>query len=148
MTGDRTARGPAGATRPLAHLPGRIPWDPPAADGTRTATLHGNRVDRDPFSYAFLVPAGVWDAPHSHPVDAHVIVVQGTLLLGYGPVLDPAVATAHPAGSYLFVPAGALHFDGAAAGAKRDGSPDDPEDTIIIGVATGQWATTYAPGNG
>ena len=120
---------PAGT--PVAHLPGQIPWDPPAADGTRSATLHGRRLPGEQFSYAFAIPAGVWDAPHSHPVDAHIVVASGTLLLGYGDVHDPAAAHAHPAGSYLFVPAGAVHYDGA------------DHDTVIIGVATGPWATDY-----
>jgi hypothetical protein len=40
-------------------------------------------------------------------------------------------ATAFPAGSFLLVPAGARHFDGADV------------DTIIIGTAIGRWSTDY-----
>ncbi|MEO7587695.1 MAG: hypothetical protein ABIS84_06665 [Arachnia sp.] len=39
---------------------------------------------------------------------------------------------AYPSGSFLWVPAGAVHFDGAN------------EDTVIIGTAVGPWDTTYA----
>lgn len=38
---------------------------------------------------------------------------------------------AYPTGSFLWVPAGAVHFDGAN------------EDTVLIGTATGPWDTRY-----
>jgi len=84
-----------------------------------------------PFSYAFFIPAGVWDAAHSHVATARVFVARGRLKLGYGSKIDKAAATAFPAGSYLVVPANARHFDGADI------------DTIIIGTAIGPWSTEY-----
>jgi quercetin dioxygenase-like cupin family protein len=84
-----------------------------------------------PFTYAFFIPAGAWDAPHSHAATARVFVARGTLRLGYGSKLDRGKARAFPIGSVLIVPAGAVHFDGSS------------EDTIIIGTATGPWSTDY-----
>lgn len=122
----------AAADTGQAWVPDAIAWQRVNPDGTKFALLEGVR-DRAgvAFSYAFFIPAGVWDAPHSHAATARVFVARGVLHLGYGDRLDPAAARAYPAGSYLVVPAGAHHFDGSNT------------DTIIIGTAQGPWSTDY-----
>ncbi len=116
--------------------PDTIPWQTQAPNGTRYALLEGDRQSADaPFSYAFSIPAGVWDSPHSHSATARVFVVRGVLRIGFGDRFDTALARAYPAGSYLVVPAGAVHFDGSDV------------DTVIIGTATGPWSTTYRDGS-
>ncbi|OYU16370.1 MAG: hypothetical protein CFE37_01450 [Alphaproteobacteria bacterium PA4] len=118
---------------PAAWTPDTIPWEKPNADGTRFALLEGVRnMPGTAFTYAFFIPAGAWDGPHTHSATARVVVARGTLRLGYGNVLDKARVQAFPTGSVLIVPAGARHFDGAS------------EDTIIIGTAVGPWTTDYA----
>jgi quercetin dioxygenase-like cupin family protein len=109
-----------------------IAWDESFADGTRAATLTGTREAGVQFTYAFFLPAGFWDAPHSHCADAHVYVMSGVLRLAYGADGHRYRAQIHPAGSYLLVPSGAVHFDGAEV------------DTIILGNAVGPWSTDYA----
>lgn len=118
---------------PASWTPDTIPWEKPNPDGTRFALLEGVR-DRPgiPFTYAFFIPAGIWDGPHHHSATARVVVARGTLRLGYGDTLDKAKVGVFPSGSLLIVPAGARHFDGAS------------EDTIIIGTAVGPWTTDYA----
>lgn len=112
--------------------PDRIAWQRTNPDGTRFALLEGSRdTPGTAFSYAFFIPAGAWDGPHRHSATARVFVARGNLRLGYGTRSDRAAARSFPAGSYLLVPAGAVHFDGAL------------EDTIIIGTATGPWTTQY-----
>ena len=112
--------------------PDGIVWQRVNPDGTKFALLEGTRdTPGVAFSYAFFIPAGVWDAPHSHAATARVFVARGSLRLGYGDALDKGAAKAFPAGSYLVVPAGAHHFDGS------------PVDTLIIGTATGPWSTDY-----
>lgn len=113
-----------------------IPWQTRAANGTRFALLEGRR-DRPgvPFSYAFFIPAGTWDAPHAHSATARVFVARGALRIGFGEDPDHAAAITYPAGSYVVVPAGAVHFDGA------------DEDTVIIGTARGVWSTRYRDGS-
>lgn len=108
-----------------------IPWEKTNPDGTRSATLVGRREPGETFTYAFFVPAGVWDQPHSHIAAAHLVVAQGELRLGYGAQFDPDAAAGFPAGSFLYVPAGAVHFDGAE------------QDTVLIGTAVGPWSTDY-----
>lgn len=115
---------------------GTIPWGPVAADGTRFALLDGQReAVGQSFSYAFALPPGAWDKPHRHSTTARIFVLKGVLKLGWGTKMDKAHAQAFPAGSFVVVPAGAVHFDGA------------DENTIILGVASGVWATQYEDGS-
>jgi hypothetical protein len=115
---------------------GDIPWATSGPNGTRFALLEGVRdVPGTAFSYAFSIPAKVWDAPHAHSATARVFVAKGTLRIGYDPSADQTKAASYPAGSYVVVPAGAVHYDGA------------DEDTVIIGTATGPWSTTYLDGS-
>lgn len=111
-----------------------IAWDQINPDGTRSATLVGTRHPGVTFTYAFFIPAGFWDGPHSHSADAHLVVARGELRLGYGDRLAPDAAQRYPAGSFLYVPAGAVHFDGAE------------EETVLLGTAVGPWSTDYVRG--
>ena len=115
----------------MAFDPNSIPWETTHDDGTKSATLIGTRDPGEVFSYAFFIPAGVYDGPHSHSAAAHLHVVSGALRLGYGSAFDLGVAATYAAGSFLYVPAGAAHFDGADV------------DTVIIGTAVGPWSTEY-----
>jgi hypothetical protein len=108
-----------------------IDWQEIGEDGTRYALLEGSR-SADAFSYAFFIPAGFWDPPHWHSQDTRVFVVSGALWLGQGLVFDRSRLSRRTAGSFLLAPADIPHFDGS------------DEDTLIIGVASGPWATTYA----
>ncbi|BBY31133.1 cupin domain-containing protein [Mycolicibacterium sediminis] len=83
------------------------------------------------FTYAFFVPAGVWDPPHHHCADVHLIVLSGELRLGIGEEFTPSAAETFPSGRFLHVPAGRAHFDGAEV------------DTVLIGTAVGPWSTEY-----
>lgn len=129
----------AAATAPpgaVVITPESIPWGPVAADGTRFALLDGQRDKAgQTFSYAFALPAGTWDKPHRHSTTARIFVLKGVLKLGWGATMDKAHAHAFPAGSFVVVPAGAVHFDGAE------------QETIILGVASGVWATHYEDGS-
>lgn len=120
------------AADPIGWSPDTIPWQRTNPDGTRFALLEGVRDKAGvPFTYAFFIPAGVWDGPHRHAATARVVVAKGKLHLGLGERMDEARATVFPTGSILIVPADAAHFDGA------------DEDTIIIGTAVGPWSTDY-----
>lgn len=109
-----------------------IPWEQTNSDGTRSATIVGTRDASVAFSYAFFIPAGIWDQPHSHSAAVHLVVASGELHLGYGDQFDPEAASPYPAGSFLYVPAGVIHFDGGR------------EDTVLLGTAVGPWSTDYA----
>lgn len=124
--------GASASAAPAAWTPETIPWQRANPDGTRFVLLEGVRDAAGvAFTYAFFIPAGVWDGPHRHAATARVVVAKGKLKLGYGETTDKRAAAAFPVGSVLIVPAGAAHFDGA------------DEDTIIIGTAVGPWSTDY-----
>lgn len=109
-----------------------IPWQTAAPNGTKYALLEGSRdVPGGAFTYAFFIPAGVWDSPHWHSTTARVFVAKGQLRIGYGDRADKSAAAAYGRGGYVVVPGGAHHFDGAET------------DTVIIGVASGPWSTVY-----
>jgi len=80
--------------------------------------------DRDkpgtPFSYAFSMLDGLWVKAHTHTQRAHVTVVRGTLLLGFGRRMD---------GQHFIVRAGVPHYEGTEG------------ETLIIGAALGGWKT-------
>lgn len=117
--------------KPRAFFLDDIPWETSHEDGTKSATLVGTREPGVMFTYAFFIPAGVFDAPHRHVADSHLHVASGELRIAYGTSFDRRDTRGYPAGSFLWVPAGAVHFDGA------------DKDTVLIGTATGPWDTTY-----
>jgi quercetin dioxygenase-like cupin family protein len=59
---------------------------------------------------------GVMSSPHYHPSDRHVTVISGTWYTGTGPEFDRNDMVPLAAGSYMFHPAGAIHYDGAKDG--------------------------------
>lgn len=107
-------------------------WQRVDPAGTKFALVDGVRDKMGvSFTYAFFIPGGTWDGPHSHSADARVFVARGALQLGHGERMDTDKTRAYPAGSYVLVPAGAVHIDGS------------DQDTLIYGVAVGPWSTTY-----
>jgi quercetin dioxygenase-like cupin family protein len=48
--------------------------------------------------------------PHTHPVDEHITIVQGTWFFGTGKRFDSTALRKLPAGSYAFAPAGTAMF--------------------------------------
>lgn len=126
----------AAASDGQGWLVDQIPWQTAGASGTRFALLEGRRDQAGTaFTYAFSIPAGVWDGPHSHSATARVFVAKGALRIGYGLSNDRTATRTYPAGSVVIVPAGAVHYDGA------------DQDTVIIGTAIGPWSTRYVDGS-
>ncbi len=73
----------AQTVRPVAWTLASIPWQSRAANGTRYALLEGSRDAPDrSFTYAFFIPAGVWDSPHWHSTTARIFVAKGALGIG------------------------------------------------------------------
>ena len=59
------------------------------------------------------ISAGVHSAPHFRSQYRHATVIKGVWWTGIGPELDFNRAVPLKAGSYMFHPAGGVHWDGA-----------------------------------
>ncbi len=108
----------------------RIQWQRTEKSGAKYAVLDGDR-DRpgSPFTYAFWMPAGVWVPAHRHTQQAHVAVMKGELLLGYGRRMNKAETFRIPQGGFFVVRANEPHFEGC------------DRETLILGSALGGWKT-------
>jgi len=81
--------------------PETIVWQRVDPDGTKYAVLDGDREKAGaPLTYAFWMPGGVWVKPHTHTQQAHVVVVKGSIRLGYGAKMDRAKAIEMKAGGW------------------------------------------------
>lgn len=107
------AEGPSTTFETVA--PEALVWIPiPDGLGAARALLYGDPSKAGAYVIRARFPAGVMDLPHSHSGDRHVTVLEGVWYAGTGPNFDPASAAPLRAGSYMFHPAGAIHWDGAA----------------------------------
>jgi hypothetical protein len=75
-------------------------------------------VEGDPGKEGFYIirarfAPGVFSAPHYHPNDRFITVIQGTWWTGIGPVFDKEGSVPLGPGSYMRHPAKAAHYDGS-----------------------------------
>ena len=64
----------------------------------------------EPFVMRIRELPGTVVPPHSHPVDEHITVVQGTWYFGLGEEFDPKALKELRAGAYAFAPKGSWMF--------------------------------------
>lgn len=91
---------------------------------------------------------------HSHPIDEHLTVVQGTFYFAVGEEWDPSALEEMKPGAYAFVPKGSMMFGYAPAGAVvqvhgigpfhihwRDGSTslDDADAAGVFKYRKDEW---------
>jgi hypothetical protein len=115
---DKKSKHAAGESRQahVAITPQQVRWAPAPpptglASAVQLAVLSG-----DPFKPGSLftlrlkVPSGAKVAPHWHPGDEHVVIVQGTFAIGMGEKFDEAALHDLPTGSYLMLPKEMRHY--------------------------------------
>jgi hypothetical protein len=108
----------------------QIKWQREEYSGAKYAILDGDREKPGaPFTYAFWMPPGVWVPAHRHSQQAHVAVLKGELLLGYGKKMDKKNTLRIPTGGFFIVRAEEPHYEGCET------------ETLIIGSALGGWKT-------
>jgi quercetin dioxygenase-like cupin family protein len=91
----------------------QLSWRP-VGDGVMVATLYGDPTKAGSlYVIRARFPPYTFDHPHYHPEDRHVTVLEGTWYTGTGDTVDLDKAVPLKAGSYMFHPAKALHWDGA-----------------------------------
>lgn len=121
------------ATHVMAD-PGTLKWGPGPASlpaGAQAAVLEGDPAKPGAFTLRIKMPDGYTIAPHWHPADEHVTVIQGTFVMGLGETIDRSKGHALGAGSFAMMPTGTRHF----AWTKGE--------TIIQLHGTGPWGINY-----
>lgn len=96
-------------------LPEGIEWGPGSPKlpaGAQIAVLQGDpSVPGEMYVFRAKLPDGFAVAPHIHPEDENVTVIQGTFMIGFGETRDPEALRACPAGSYVVLPKKDPHFN-------------------------------------
>jgi quercetin dioxygenase-like cupin family protein len=102
----------AAASTHVALNPDDVPWQPfpPGGPGAQMAVLSGDLDKPAPFVIRIKMPAGAHVAPHWHPTDEHITVIEGPVGFGMGKKFDRVAGREWPTGSYLLMPKGEPHF--------------------------------------
>ncbi|HEX9939302.1 MAG TPA: cupin domain-containing protein [Longimicrobium sp.] len=108
-TGAAPAAAEAGARSPRI-----VPLGPMSGD---VEILYGHPDSAGPFVMRIRELPGTIVPPHTHPVDEHITVVQGTWYFATGERYDTTALRAMPAGAYAFAPRGTTMFAASPEGA-------------------------------
>ncbi len=148
---DRTIAGPAGVVFAMAAVitsvvvlaqnPGlKLTIVRPAGlkfvampNGTFQAAVVGDATKPGAYAVRTRLPAGLRIPPHSHPEERIVLIVTGTLHVGFGDRFDEAKMTPLEAGGVFTEPANQRHFTWAKDGA-----------VFLHVTGNGPTATTWA----
>jgi hypothetical protein len=80
-----------------AQTPATLKWGPaPAvfAHGAKMAVVSGDPMKSGKFTAQLSMPSGYRIKPHWHPTDEHVVVKQGSLVVGMGDAMNKAAIKA------------------------------------------------------
>ena len=130
-----TTTGLARGTRdPVVLRPHEMHWEEREA-GVRASVLYGDPSRPGPFVLRLEYPAGYRKAPHTHPRNAYVTVLEGRYFRGYGDVFDEAKAVELTPGTFSVNPGGVSHYEWTT------------ERAVLQVHADGPWRTTYVRSN-
>lgn len=90
-----------------------LTWGPaPAvfAAGAKLAVLQGDPSKAAPYTVRLDMPSGYTIAPHYHPTDENVTVIQGAFLVGMGDKVDVAQTMKLAAGGFVTAGANQHHY--------------------------------------
>lgn len=90
-----------------------LKWGPAPAvfpAGAKMAVLQGDPSKPQPVTVRLDMPNGYTIAPHFHPTDEAVTVIQGTFLIGMGDKVEKSKTMAFPAGGFAVAPTGQHHY--------------------------------------
>jgi len=94
-------------------LPDEIVWGegPDVIEpGAELAVLAGNPAE-GAFTVRLRLPEGYDIHAHTHPVPKYLTVIEGAMYIGHGEELDKSDGTRIPAGGFVEVPAGHMHYE-------------------------------------
>lgn len=110
----------------------RLSADASRPGSMEMAILAGDMGKPGLYAARIRIPGRLRIQPHVHPDDRLVVVLAGTLHIGFGSRFDPALMKALPAGSFFVEPAGTTHFAWA-----------QDEDVIVQVSGIGPSGTVY-----
>jgi len=108
------------ADSPPIASPKDIHWGAPPPKfpaGAKFAVMAGDPASNGLVTVRLEMPAGYAIAPHFHPTDEHVTVLEGTFSLGMGDVVDKAHALTLSPGGYAVAAANMHHYAYTKGGA-------------------------------
>lgn len=88
----------------------RLDADPSRPGGMSLATLAGDMARPGLYAVRIRMPSQLRVLPHVHPEDRMVVVLSGTLHVGFGERFEPERMRAMPPGSFFVEPARTPHF--------------------------------------
>jgi quercetin dioxygenase-like cupin family protein len=124
----------ASAQASASHAPPAPKWGPAPAifpPGARMAVMQGNPGANGLFTVRLRFPNGYRVAPHTHPTDEHITVIQGRLGVGMGKTVDAKQMMSLGVGDFASAPANEPHY------AQAHGT------TVVQVHAMGPFALTY-----
>lgn len=127
------SHGPAAAA--IVTTAATIEWragPPSLPPGAQFAILEGNPAEAGPITLRLRFPANYTVPPHTHTAIEHITVLEGTLNVGMGAILDRAAGTALAAGGFAVMPIGMQHYVWTG---------DAP--AVLQLHAIGPWVITY-----
>lgn len=104
--------GAATTPQPILVLPKDVKWvaGTGADKGTSSALLAGDPSKPGMYVLLVKVPAGWSELPNYHNQDEYAMVIEGTVLLGFGDVTNESAMNAMPAGSFSMIPKHVHHY--------------------------------------
>ena len=119
----------------VTKTPDELTWGPAPPSlppGAQLAVVSGDPSKAGlPFAMRVKFPDGYRVAPHWHPTDENVTVIQGTINIGTGDKFDESAAKQLPVGSFAVMPKKMHHFAWATG------------ETIVQIHGTGPFAINY-----
>jgi anti-sigma factor ChrR (cupin superfamily) len=106
------AQGSSSAPAAVTTTPDAVKWNP-LMPGIQISALAGDSSKPGPYTVRLKFADGARVAPHWHPEDENVTVLQGTLLAGMGEKYDTASMHEFATGSFLVMPKEMRHFAAA-----------------------------------
>jgi ChrR-like protein with cupin domain len=133
---------PAKDAKPSGHVlvnPGQIQWQPAGPSlpaGAQLAVLDGDPAKAAAmYAVALKMPSGYKIPPHFHPMDAGVVVVKGTFMMGLGEKVIESKAHELPIGTYMRLSKGVRHFEWTKSETILYIYGQGPLDTIYVNPA-------------
>ncbi|MGZ9410232.1 MAG: cupin domain-containing protein [Methylocystis sp.] len=117
-----------------AFLPQSMQWEAAPSSlpgGAEMAVLYGDPSREGDFVVRIKAPKGYRVPPHTHPKAELVTIISGAFSFGRGQAADRATVEKLPAGSFISMPAGVLHYVFV------------DEDSVLQINATGPWQIDY-----